>query len=223
MPKLCVPIKAKTVREALKLIKKAQKYTGTVEIWLDQIKNPDIKQLFQNKTCQIIAVNKNAAEQGSWSATEQERIALLIQAAQSGADYIDIGIETDPTLIKKLIQNKKNAQIIISYHNFISTPPLPKLLKIKRKMAIFYPDIFKFATTAKNQHDNVIIYNLILAAKKHHQEIVAHCMGEKGIKSRIIAPILGSHFYYAALDQSHKTASGQLTVDQMHKILEMIV
>jgi len=47
-------------------------------------------------------------------------------------------------------------------------------------------------------------------------------MGEQGRISRVMAPLLGSHLTYAALDKGEEAAPGQMTVEEMKQVLNII-
>ena len=60
---------------------------------------------------------------------EVDRKKILISAIRSGADYVDIEVESDKVLMNEIIMSARthNTSIIISYHNFEETPALPEL------------------------------------------------------------------------------------------------
>jgi 3-dehydroquinate dehydratase len=47
-------------------------------------------------------------------------------------------------------------------------------------------------------------------------------MGEEGKITRAAAPFLGAEFTFAALDESRATAPGQLSLEAMEKIRELL-
>jgi 3-dehydroquinate dehydratase type I len=70
--------------------------------------------------------------------------------------------------------------------------------------------------------DNLNILKLIGYAKKANQKIIAHCMGEKGKISRIMAPFFGAYMTFASLDKGAESAPGQLTVTEMKTLFRIL-
>lgn len=231
MSKICIPLRAKSFKELERQIKKTENKADLLEIWLDCLqdfgdevapkKNSSAKfhalNLIKLSRKPLLIVNKSKLENGLWQWSEAERIQALIDFAKAGAAYIDIGIQTKPGLIKKLILNKHKSKIIISYHNFSSTPPLPNLLKILKKALDMGADLVKIVTFTKKNQDNYTIFKLLEKAGKEKLPLIAHCMGKYGTISRVFGPKYGSKICYVALDQKSKTAPGQLTLAEFKK------
>jgi 3-dehydroquinate dehydratase type I len=219
---ICIPIKAKKLENALNLIKKAEEKADIIEIWLDSIKDLDLKKLFENKKKPYLIVNKTPDEKGSFTEDENKRIAILIEAAGLGADYIDVSVDTTPALIKKLCENKGGAKIIISYHNFKKTPKFEEMQKIVDLEYEFGADIGKITAYAETYEDNLEIFKLLKIEKEQDRKIIAHLMGDKGKISRIFNSFLGSYLTFASLNEKEKTADGQMTIEELKKINEIL-
>ncbi len=220
---ICIPIKEKTLAKVLLQMELAAREADLMEIWLDQITDLHLFKIIKHKTCPLIFVNKPVREQGGFTGSEENRVDLLIQAIDLGADYVDIGIDTNEELITKLISaNRNRAKIIISYHNFLSTPKEKELKLIINQAYKLGANIVKVATKANQYADNLKIFKLITDYKKQKKDLIALCMGDYGKLSRIAAPLLGSYLTYAPLEENSKTAPGQIPVSQLRSILEII-
>lgn len=90
---------------------------------------------------------------------------------------------------------------IISYHNFEEMPPLPDILeKMRKRKARFY----KIACHAKT-----ILDALRMACfARSHDDVLGIAMGEHGILTRMLA----RPWDYVAVDEKHRSAPGQLTL-----------
>ena len=78
-------------------------------------------------------------------------------------------------------------------------------------------DIVKIAVMANILDDT---FSIISLAQTLKEEGIAHiliAMGEKGILSRVITPLLGGNIMFAPLTKKGSTASGQLTVKELRK------
>lgn len=101
----------------------------------------------------------------------------------------------------------EGTKLILSHHNFEDTPDLEALyIEMKKTPA----DLFKIAVTPKSSTEALKI--LIFAKSK--QDVIAIGMGPYGEITRILAP----EITYASLDESLRTAPGQLSIHEMlHK------
>lgn len=223
--KICIPVPATSNSAALKMMEEIYPKADIMELRIDRIRNPDVPQLVAARKKEIIVTNRRGDEGGSFRGTEVERVGLLKQAVRFGAEYVDIEMRTDRSLITELLSEIRKqgrfTEAIISYHDFSGTPDPAGLDWILRKCAV-YNGIIKIATMANEPEDNLRILALIAAAKKTNKRIIAFCMGEKGRLSRIAAPLLGSYLSYASLKKGAESAPGQLTVDEMRGIMKVL-
>ena len=79
-------------------------------------------------------------------------------------------------------------------------------------------DIAKIACKVKSNGDNARLLSLLDSKK----EIIVIGMGRKGRITRITAPLLGSPITFAALEKGKETAEGQMTLDKMKELYEMV-
>jgi 3-dehydroquinate dehydratase type I len=149
---------------------------------------------------------------------DDNRLKMLTVAAENGATYIDIEIESDKTYSKKLIDvaHCNNCKIIISYHNFNETPDIIALKNIIEQAKTFNPDFIKIVTKALAIEDNSTVLSLYETEKK----LIAFAMGEYGKKSRRKSFELGAPFIYAAYEKGCESAEGQMTMDEIKKKLQ---
>lgn len=219
--KICVPIREKTLQKAQQQVRKASKQADFIEIWLDYFPAENmalnLKELIKTAKKPVIAVCRGSKEKGDFGGTEQERIEVLKRAVQGGAKLVDIGIHTAQKLIKslKVVCQKHHAKLIISAHIWKNTPGLENLKRLLLRAKKPGADIVKIATLVRNWPDNVLLFELTMRAQKMGQKIIVIGMGEKGRISRIGCPLLGSYLTYVALDEKSRTASGQLTIDEL--------
>lgn len=143
----------------------------------------------------------------SGNAVDYYQLAINAGCAYIDVDYQEVFLPQVVTMAK----NKK-CKIILSYHNFNFTPPNDVLEAKIQHISNLGADIVKLACMANSAND----CSRILDLYKNHSNLVAFCMGELGIQTRLLAPTLGAPFTYAAIE-GHATAKGQLTVTQMRK------
>ena len=201
---ICIPICKKTAKSALEAFKKAKKEADVIEVWFDEIKSLSEKELakfFKTKTSIIYKYQGGEA---------LERVIEYKPA------YVDIDLETPKALISKIKKLTPKTKIIISHHDFKKTPELKELNSIAKKMQQKGADIIKIATMAKKITDSIKMLSF-LSQQKNKAIII--CMGKEGRITRTTGHLFGNYLMYAPLTSREKTAKGQITVDELKKII----
>ena len=221
--KVCVSVPPKTIDEAFELIQKAEAQNADlIEVRLDSLKDHDqIAQLPSKSKTPLIATNKSTSQHGKFVGTETERQKILLTAAKSGFEYVDVdlGAPSQTKLISKL--KKVGAKVIVSFHDFEQTPSNSELNKVLEEELALGADVCKIITTAKKVEDNIITLKFVTEACKK-TKLVCFAMGELGRHSRLVSPVFGAFFTFASLDEKRKTAKGQLTIQEMHLAYETL-
>lgn len=213
MTKIAVPIKPMIRDEGLSLMGRAiREGAEIVEIWCDQLRLEDAKDLVRLKDCPIIINLKDKSENGKFVGTMRERLNYLETVASYGADYVDIPFT--PELTATDLEKLKD-KLLLSYHNFTATPPLPDLEDLIDKMAALNPAAIKLSTQVNREIDLINLFKLQVNYPKYRDQRVIIGMGDKGKVSRLLAPMFHNIFMFAALDHGHETAEGQLTVAEL--------
>jgi len=166
-----------------------------------------------------IATNRLKAEGGLWEGSEEARQRELLRAFNLGASMVDIELAA-PELDEIVPFIKKNARCLISHHDTRRTPPPAELRRIIEAELAAGADICKLVTTARSFEDNVNVLGMI--SEFRPAEVVAFAMGPRGQMSRILCPLAGGAFTYAAANEGAESATGQFTVSQLRRIYEMI-
>ena len=153
----------------------------------------------------ILATCRRHQNHGKFNGSIEEQLAILERAVNNGAQAVDIEIETAEVAQDRLHQFRGRAQVIVSYHNFEATPPLDVV--INRAMRV-PADIYKVVTTARKPSDNMRVLAAARALPK--QKVVVLAMGELGFPTRVLSPVFGAAFTYAAPLVAEGTAAGQV-------------
>jgi len=226
---ICVPIKENTQKMALKRLFQIKGKADLAEIWLDQIKDLDLKNLLKKAPLPVICVCKKPSEKGSFEGSYSEIADILLEAVKNDAEYVDVPLKMPKNLSNKIFQYchrskviGQKSKVILSFHDFKKTPPFSKMLKITREMKKRGADIVKIAVMAKSIQDT---FSIIFLARQLQSEKIPHILisiGKKGILSRVITPFLGGTIMFAPLFKNQASASGQLTVDELKKAWALI-
>lgn len=225
-PRICISLLARTNREALIGMEQAFAQTDLVELRLDGLRKVNLKKLMNSKKGQILITNRSREEGGFFNGGEEDRVALLNQAVTLGAEYVDLEIKTETSLIstlkKTITAHQGRTRLILSYHDFEKTPH-PKELQQRLDQGIKAgADIVKLVSLAARKEDNLTVLDLIPYGREKGLEVIAFCLGESGKISRVMAPLLGSYLTYASLARGKEAAPGQMTVEEMKEIFTLL-
>ncbi|MFH0748347.1 MAG: type I 3-dehydroquinate dehydratase [Candidatus Bathyarchaeota archaeon] len=216
--KICATITGSTMREIERVIKKAEKDSADlIEIRIDYVQGKySLRDVRKLSALPLIATNRPVRENGLFKGSEEERIRILSLAANSGFDFIDVELSTDDSkeIIKRMMDT--GAKTIISSHILCSTPHLSTLDLILKRELETHATINKLVTFAKTFQDNLTILNFVQVSSKQ-SNIVCFCMGELGITSRLVTPLVGGFLTYASLQKGKESAVGQLTLSEMRR------
>jgi 3-dehydroquinate dehydratase type I len=203
---ICLSIAETSLAGCLSALKSAK----LAEIRLDRagLSESEIKQLFSQKK-ELIATCRPAG------LSQAQRKAKLLQAIQAGAAFVDVELDSSPAFIEAIrgAAKRRHCKLIISYHNFKSTPPRNALLKVIDRCLALGADVPKIACFVRRFKDNALLLGLL----NYRRPLIVLGMGEKGTITRLIAPLMGSVFTYACLYKGKETAPGQMTLGEMSK------
>ncbi len=163
----------------------------------------------------VIAAVHGAEAFGSFAGSIDERLELLHMAARAGCSFVDI----DWRLSLELGEVDGKCHRIVSRHELNGTPEDLESVHEEVRAVLYEGDIVKLVTHANSCEDGL---RLLRYLRETGNGLVAFCSGERGSFTRVLAPILGSPFTYAAPAQLHgyegsaPTAPGQLRVNDMH-------
>lgn len=139
--------------------------------------------------------------------TEKHR-AVLYEALMPFADLVDI--ELSSGIRKSVVNFAKRAKkrVIISHHDFESTPGDKKLNKIVESARSSGGDIVKIASMVNSRDDLRRLAGLL----SHERGLIVIGMGQLGKPSRVFFPMLGSLVTYCPVTRS--TAPGQMSLKE---------
>ncbi len=186
-----------------------------IELRLDRLSDVDEKQL-ANLIAQlalpvIVAVNGPEAF-GTFTGSAAERFAVLERAARAGAAFIDI----DWRQARELPSLPHSTRRIVSRHEQQSAKSPAELLH-ELRASLREGDLAKLVIEAR---DGVAALEVLALLESADGDLIAFASGNPGSFTRLLAPILGSPFTYAAADPPAgevlaPTAPGQLSASQL--------
>ncbi len=215
---LIAAINSKNFAEAKQQIQQALHLAGGIELRLDFWQELDIsavKKLRQMFSIPIIFTLRKKSQGGSYQKDEQTRLQEILTLCELNPDYFDLEDEVPADFLKNIHERFPTIKLIYSHHNFTETPS--DLNAVLQAMINPYTHIYKIAAQANCALDMLRMLEFIKINQAKYK-IAGMSMGEFGIASRIIAPIIGSEFTYASLSNDQITAPGQLTLQEPNEI-----
>jgi 3-dehydroquinate dehydratase-1 len=160
------------------------------------------------KNIPIILTIRSRKEGGEHDLSDTDRKELFGLLAPF-ADIVDI--ELSSKILGAVVKTARShgAQVIISYHNFKTTPSAARLNEIIAKARAKGANIVKIATTARGAKDLKTLTRLLLENK----DLIVIAMGTYGAGSRLFFPLLGSMTTYGSITKS--SAPGQMPVAEI--------
>jgi len=217
--RVCVAIAAERLSEAIDQIEKAESLgADLMEIRLDYLHDlGELDKIVKSTSLPLIATNRQYEQGGCRRQNEDQRVQSLLDAAKLGFQYVDVELTTNAlrSTIEKL--REKGSGVMVSSHDFKGTPNLTEMEKIVRSEMEVGADICKLITTANGVVDNVPCLLLNWNVSKV-TKVVCFAMGERGMVSRVLAPVFGAPFTYASVEEGRETASGQLSITSLRKL-----
>jgi 3-dehydroquinate dehydratase/shikimate dehydrogenase len=219
-PRICIALGLPDVPQLLEHARReAQAGETFLEFRLDFLDKPmrgaeAIRQfLDQFPDCMVLATCRRHQNHGKFNGSIEEQFAVLECAIAQGAIAVDVEIETAEVAQDRLQSLRSRAHVIVSYHNFEATPMMDSVITRLSKAPA---DLYKIITTARKPSDNA----RVLAAAKTlaKQRVIVMAMGELGFPTRVLSPIFGGEYTYAAPIQSQGTAAGQVCARSLRHI-----
>ena len=208
--RICVTLVGATVDENHAFAARAkERGASMVEYRLDAMRPDaiDLEALVKKSPLPAVVTFRLPADGGKRTEDEGARIALLKRALELGAAYVDIERGRAGELA-----DAAPGRVIESFHDMDATPA--DIAEIAASMAAGPAAVVKIATTARGVQDTFVIYDILAKAKK---PTVAFCMGAAGSSSRVLSLRFGAAWTYAALDDDHEGAPGQISIERMFK------
>jgi len=210
---ICATVAADTAAEAVKAASGLK--CDLVEVRLDLMKSLQNLNILSKIRQRLLVTCMPSWEGGGYKGSEGDRIHILISCL-GFADYVSLEYRTEGVLRRRLASaaRRRRVKVILSYHDFHSTPSKGRVIGIMRRLDAAGADVVKVAFKPKSIED---VVNVLSAQVESGLKtpLVAISMGSLGRITRVVGPALGGYMSFAAPTASMKSALGQFTVDEM--------
>lgn len=216
---LVVPIIAKNSQEAGAKIRQALLYPiDAIELRLDfyeQINIAEIAPLKKDFNIPIIFTLRKESQGGFYKGDEVQRLQILEHLAALCPEYLDIEHDVTQEFVAKIHKNYPAIKLICSYHDFQKTvDDLNGLLQTMFREEFY---LYKIAVQADSIFDTVHMLNFVYEKSKY-LKICGISMGEFGIATRILSPVINNALNYVSLEENQHTAPGQIDLKTLFDI-----
>src|SRR5215472_10010831 len=157
--RICAVAAAATAADMVRQVRKALRSTPTVELRLDWLRNDKERARF------LVWLKKNRPARATFLATCRRRVGggkleadadselyWLMQAGEAGCEWCDLEMETYQQVPGTLREYPLPRRILLSIHDFDSTPELPRKITVARDGLV---DGLKIAAKARTIDDSV--------------------------------------------------------------------
>jgi 3-dehydroquinate dehydratase-1 len=175
----------------------------------------------------VLATNRAGWEGGD--APEEGRLSALSAALEHDAvGAIDVELVAledgglgDEERARALVEEARaaNASVVVSAHDFETTPPKGELREWLRRAAEF-GDVGKVAVTAADRGDALALLSVTHELTREGLDVAAMAMGAAGSHTRAVAPVYGSKIGYAPVDPAKATAPGQYDLETLRGLVD---
>jgi 3-dehydroquinate dehydratase/shikimate dehydrogenase len=183
-----------------------------------------IRRLAAESLLPCIVTCRLAKEGGEYHGDEQTRISLFeaLATEPQGPRYLDVELaafKSSANLRQKVLlavdhdQQPRDVKtsLILSTHDFRGRPA-DLLQRIEAMVAEPACAAMKIAWQARSLRDNLEAFDLL---RERRKPMIALCMGNFGLMSRVLAPKFGGFLTFASDQPTTVTAPGQPTIDEL--------
>lgn len=186
-----------------------------IELRLDLFPQLDLKQiqiLIKNSPLPILFTLRKKSHGGNFQGLESLREQWIEKLLTLRPPFFDLEYDMREEFLKKILEKFPQTQFILSYHNFQKTPE--NLSEIFHEMQRFHNVKYKIAALCLSTNDTL----KMTLFSKNKPELSVICMGEKGAPGRILGSFMNNFIDYTVLNDSEKTAPGQISAIDLFEI-----
>lgn len=171
---------------------------------------------------ELLFTVRSREEGGLFQGSDGELEKMLLQASLEGkAELVDLELLGFYGRNREMLETlKKNGtRVILSFHDFHSTPSEERIQELFRSMREAGADIGKIAVMPRRKEDvETLAESALRAGAELGLEIIAISMGELGKKTRTDLSLTGSTMTFGALGTG--SAPGQVEAGELARLLK---
>lgn len=213
---LAVAFGPPTMAAACAGLSRIREVADCVELRLDLFEAEfDLPTLLRERgSLPLVATVRPPEEGGRSPLAREERLKVLVQAAELGAEYVDLEWDAAVPAAMDAV-HAAGAQVIVSRHDFARMPD-GFADRWWSELADLGADVVKVVGTCREARDSLEVLRVFARASR---PTIAIGMGEAGLPTRVLALLSNECLLtYAALGDDSGTAPGQVSVADMRDV-----
>lgn len=226
--KICVPICAETLDEAVAAVREIQKSPADLIEWRVDYFNEDILAaapvvISAAGELPVLCTFRTKREGGQREVDPAEYFSLNLALGKLGVPMLDLELkmcQESGQLAQETIAalHGLEAKLVISSHDFEKTPPRQELLERYRAMREdFDGDLPKIAVMPNIPRDVMCLLSAMTEAAPSYGPLIGISMGELGKMTRVRGGAFGSVLTFATVGKA--SAPGQFSAEELHALL----
>lgn len=177
-----------------------------IELRLDLMGDYNLKTLVTERPLPLVVTNRPVREGGRYEGDETRRVAVLLQALELGAEYIDIELDAIP-----FVPDSYRHRVVVSHHDFERMPP--DLERIQKEMTASGMGLLKIVGMARSPEDSLSALRMF---ERSTAPTIGIAMGPHGLISRVLALRYDNCFLtYGTAVAGEEVAPGQLALSAL--------
>ena len=197
---LCETLTGDTTQQLLAR-REAARAVDMIELRLDGVRDVDVNRVIDGRVVPAIVTCRPQWEGGRYRGAEAARVALLNEAIDAGAEFVDVEFRADRTALRS------GARVVLSFHDPAGVPRT--LGEIAAAMRAAEAAVVKIAVAAARLDDCVALRDATRSATTP-QVVIA--MGRAGLITRVCPWLFGSCWMYAGA-----AAPGQVSAHELRE------
>jgi 3-dehydroquinate dehydratase/shikimate dehydrogenase len=180
-----------------------------IELRLDLMSEYDLRTIITESPLPLIITNRPVREGGQYAGHEEDRISVLLEALEVGAQYIDVELDA----INLTPKNYRH-RMIVSHHDYEKMPT--NIEQIQKEMLDTGSAVSKIVGLARSPEDSFIA---LRAIKGSSLPTISIAMGPHGLTSRVLALLYEQCFLtYGTPKAGKEVAPGQLSLATLEDV-----
>ncbi len=191
---------------------------GIAEIRMDLFPDLDLQTAVGASRLPVLFTLRSTTEGGRGPDDRETRARRIQEAWEAGAALLDLEFDRDLELIREF--GIPSEQVVLSWHDHGGTPA--DLMAITDRMLAAPARWIKVVPTARSVADLVAVLALhrrFNGGQRARRRLVSFAMGNSGIASRYLSPLLGPPLGYAAWSGDAPAAPGQISIAAMEAVI----
>jgi len=199
--------------ETQRLIQNHEAYVDGFELRWDYSNHVDYCNEIKNLTSKPLIFTLRTKSHGGFFENDIDQTwSIISQLANAMPDFLDLEFDMPEDWFEKIKFNFPSIQIICSYHD--SATHELSCNDIYEGVAKLDFNILKIAKYCQTGLQGLSLIDEMINGSYHKPRIMIG-MGEYGQFTRVLGPVLGNYFDYVSVDEEHKVAPGQLSLQEV--------